>query len=298
MATTVTTVEATPERWFNALPAPCRTSHGLGWKHLEAHRYDGLWCRDLTLPPLAWHFISVHLLRPTRVDGRFGGRAYSGRSTPGNLMLMTAGQASVWQCAEPMDELHILLDPSIVDEVARQIGLADYRLIDGVALVDPTFSDLARHLLSELEHPGIGTALFAETTARSLALHLLRHHSTAKGDHSPAPRLEMTARQLRLATEYIETHLGEDLSLEEIATAPGMSPFRFARAFKKATGQSPRQYVIHRRIERAKELLRATDDDLSEIANAVGFATQSHFTSVFRQRCGLTPKRFRDRSRD
>jgi AraC family transcriptional regulator len=292
------TVEAALERWVSALPAPCRSSHGLGWQHLEAHRYDGLWCRDLTLPPLGWHFISVHLLRPTRIDSRFGGRAYSGRSTPGNLMLMTAGQDSVWHCAEPMDELHILLDPAIVDAVACQIGLGEYRLIDGVALVDPTFSDLARHLLAELDHPGIGTALFAETTARSLALHLLRHHSTAKDDAVGTPRLEMTARQLRLATEYVETHLGSDLSLEAIANAPGMSPFRFARAFKKSTGQSPRQYVIHRRIERAKELLRATDDDLSEIANAVGFSTQSHFTSVFRQRCGLTPKRFRDRCRD
>jgi AraC family transcriptional regulator len=107
----------------------------------------------------------------------------------------------------------------------------------------------------------------------------------------------MTARQLRLATDYIETRLGDPLSLEAIAAVPAMSPFRFARAFKEATGQSPRQYVIARRIERAKELLYSSDRSVAEIANLIGFSTQSHFTSVFRQRCGTTPKRYRDQSR-
>jgi AraC family transcriptional regulator len=114
------------------------------------------------------------------------------------------------------------------------------------------------------------------------------------GGAQTAPRLDMTARQLRLATAFIEGHLGEELQLEAIAAAAGMSAFRFARAFKKATGHSPRQYVIGRRIELARELLRGSDDDLTDIAHRVGFATQSHFTSVFRQRCGITPKRFRD----
>src|SRR5262249_9657937 len=123
--------------------------------------------------------------------------------------------------------------------------------------------------------------------------HLLRRHSTA-GVSYFTDRLEITAHQLRLSTDYIESHLGEDLTLERIAEAAAMSPFRFARAFRKATGQSPRQYVIIRRIERAKELLRSTDRDLSEIAMGIGFATQSHFTAVFHKRCGTTPKKYRD----
>ncbi|MCX7056979.1 MAG: AraC family transcriptional regulator, partial [Proteobacteria bacterium] len=105
---------------------------------------------------------------------------------------------------------------------------------------------------------------------------------------------DMTARQLRAATDFIESQLDQDLSLESISAASAMSPFRFARAFKKATGQSPLQYVIHRRIDRAKELLRSGDRDLADIANLVGFSTQSHFTAVFRRRCGTTPKRYRD----
>ncbi|MBS0374426.1 MAG: helix-turn-helix transcriptional regulator [Proteobacteria bacterium] len=283
--------------WLRGLPqAPARSSLPYGWRHLEAHRYDGLRCTDLTLPPTGRHFIAIHLLRPCHVETRWGERTHRGHSVPGNAMLMAAGQESTWQCSSPIDELHVFLDPLLVREVADEIGLGSFELVDGVALIDPAFADLARQLLAELEGPGLGTRLFADTAARALALHLLRHHSNARAGEAPA-RLEMTARQLRVATEFIEAHLGEELTLESISAAPAMSPFRFARAFRKATGQSPRQYVIGRRIERAKSLLSAGELELADIANRVGFATQSHFTTVFRQRCGTTPKRYRDRCR-
>jgi len=293
-----TGVAAAGTPWLGRLPQPPSASSALlGWRHLEAYRYDGLRCWELALPPLERHFIAVHLLRSCDVDSRWGGRTHRGRSRPGNAMLMTAGQDSLWHCASPVDELHVYLDPAVVREVAAEIGCERFDLIDGVALVDPAFADLARQLLAEIDGPGLGTQLFADTTARALALHLLRHHSTVRGAGEAAPRLEITARQLRLATDFIEAHLGEELTLEHLAAAPAMSPFRFARAFRKATGASPRQYVIARRIERAKELLRGADHELAEIANLVGFATQSHFTTVFRQRCGTTPKRYRDRCR-
>lgn len=284
--------------WLAQLPRrPVATSDGLGWERLQAHRFDALQCSDLDLPPAPRHFIAAHLLRPCHVDTRWSGRLHRGRSLPGNAMLMTAGQDSVWHCSSAIDELHVFLDPTVVEEVAEELGRPSFSLIDGVGIVDPVLNEMTRQLLAEIERPGIGTRLFADTIARSLALQLLRRHSTV-GAAGATQRVAMTARQLRLAVDYIESHLGEDLSLERIAAAPGMSTFRFARAFRDATGQSPRQYVIARRIECAKELLRTGSEGLADIAHRVGFSTQSHFTSAFRRRCGTTPKRFRDLSRD
>ena len=99
------------------------------------------------------------------------------------------------------------------------------------------------------------------------------------------------------AVDYIESHMGEDLSLDCLAVAAAMSPFRFARAFKNATGRAPRQYVTARRMQRARELLRSPRHDIAEVAYRVGFATQSHFTAVFHRHCGITPRRFRDSRR-
>jgi AraC family transcriptional regulator len=294
---TGTTTAGAYRSWQRHLPqTPTHSSEPLGWRYIEAHRYDGLRCWELDLPPVPRHFLCAHLLRPCEVDTRWSGRAHRGRSLPGNAMIMAAGQDSVWHCSAAIGELHVFLDPVIVDEVAAEVGGHRFDLIEGVGLVDPTIREISLQLLAEIERPGIGTRLFADSMARTLALQLLRRHSTAYSLGAPR-RIEMTTRQLRSAIDYIESHLGEDLSLESIAAASAMSPFRFARAFKKATNQSPRQFVIARRIDRAMELLRSTDRDLTEVANLVGFSTQSHFTSVFNRRCGITPKRYRDASR-
>jgi AraC family transcriptional regulator len=150
-------------------------------------------------------------------------------------------------------------------------------------------------LLAEIERPELGTRLFADTMARALALELIRRRSTARTPRLPP--VHMTARQLKTTIDHIEAHLDQDLSLAHLAAAPAMSPFRFARAFKVATGQSPRQYVIARRLERAKELLRSCPLEIGDIAGIVGFATLSHFSAAFRRHCGISPKRYRESCR-
>jgi len=283
--------------WKDHFPdGPTASSEALGWRHLDAYRFDGLRCWEMALPPVDRHFISVHLLKPCEISTRWGGRVHCGYSSPGNVILMAAGQDSAWACPTAIDELQMFLDPEILDEVAREIGGDKVGLVEGVGIVDPAITDIARQVLAELEQPGLGTRLFGDMAARALALAIVRRHSTASGTDA-SQRIEMTARQLRLATDYIESHIDENLTLESISAVAEMSPFRFARAFRKATGHSPRQYVIARRIERAKLLLRSTDKDIVEIANYVGFSTQSHFTTAFGRRCGTTPRRYRELTR-
>jgi len=294
MPDSVQSSAAQQHTWESCLPhAPTVSSATLGWRYLDAYRFDGLRCWEMMLPPVDRHFIAVHLLKPCEIRTHWGGSTRRGHSSPGNAMLMAAGQDSAWACPTAIDELLMFLDPAIIDEAAHEICGHKVGLIEGVGIVDPTITDIARQVLDELEQPGLGTRLFADVAARALALAIVRRHSTASG-RNVSPRVEMTARQLRLATDFIETRIDEELTLENISAVADMSPFRFARAFRKATGQSPRQYVIARRIERAKQLLRSTDKDIAEIANHVGFATQSHFTTIFGRRCGTTPRRYRE----
>jgi AraC family transcriptional regulator len=72
-----------------------------------------------------------------------------------------------------------------------------------------------------------------------------------------------------------------------------MSPAHFARLFKQATGRTPHQYVLHCRLEHAKQLLAETTLPLSEIACQVGCADHSHLTRLFRRYVGLSPKAYR-----
>ena len=93
----------------------------------------------------------------------------------------------------------------------------------------------------------------------------------------------------RRISEYIDSHLGESISLEAMAEMAGLSVNHFARAFRQSTGLAPHAYLVQRRIEQAERLLSRTDLPLSQIALAVGFADHSHFARHFRRLTGATP---------
>jgi AraC family transcriptional regulator len=184
----------------------------------------------------------------------------------------------------------------VVEAAAQEFGDRPIRLFDGIALDDRPILEIARKIHAELLQPGLCGRLFAQSMSDALTLQLLRHHSTL-GAPEALERLDLPAHRLRAALDYIEAHLCEDLSLEAIARAARLSVFRFARGFRKSMGLPPHQYVIARRIERARELLRTTEEGIGEVSRRVGFSSQSHFTALFTRRCGLPPRRYRQASR-
>ena len=103
----------------------------------------------------------------------------------------------------------------------------------------------------------------------------------------------LTPAMMRRVHDYIDGHLNQNIDLESLAKAAGLSMFHFARAFKQSEGTTPHDYVLARRIAKARELLLQPGLALSEIAFAVGFADQSHFTRRFREAVGVSPGRFR-----
>ena len=133
-----------------------------------------------------------------------------------------------------------------------------------------------------------GGRLAAESLANVLAVHLIRHvlapRRLARRRDGALPR-----RRLR-----VEEHLDAGPTLGQLAAVVGLNPYHFDRQFKVATGLPPHQYVIARRVERAKELLQAgTDLSLAEVAGCAGFSDQSQFSQHFKRLVGVTPGHFR-----
>jgi len=93
--------------------------------------------------------------------------------------------------------------------------------------------------------------------------------------------------------ELVHLEMEGDLSLEELANAAGLSITHFSQMFRQSTGQSPHQFVLHQRIERAKEMLRAAENRVLAVAVACGFKSQEHFARVFRSVCGASPTEYR-----
>jgi transcriptional regulator GlxA family with amidase domain len=110
---------------------------------------------------------------------------------------------------------------------------------------------------------------------------------------SPRIRGGLPPRALRRVREFIETHLEESISIQALANIAGLSMYHFARAFKQSEAVTPHDYLIHRRVQRARDLLAGTDLPLSEIALASGFSDQSHCARRFREHVGVTPSSYR-----
>jgi AraC family transcriptional regulator len=95
---------------------------------------------------------------------------------------------------------------------------------------------------------------------------------------------------LNRVLDYIGANLQSEIRLEELAAVANLSVFHFARAFRESVDTTPHQYVLERRIDMAKTLLRSRDWNLEAIASATGFADASHLSKAFRRQTGTTPK--------
>jgi len=242
------------------------------------------------------HVISLQLAGSPELYQGCGGRTSRRITHAGDITITPAGESKHWRISGYVELLAVRLAPEFADEVLRATGVdppALLHLRDVPWTRDARIEACARCAYDEHCHPAIGSALLVDAVARQLVLHLYRNYSAdCPVQSDPAGKLPQY--RLRQATEFIDDHLREDLKLEDISRALAMSPFHFAHLFRQATGLPPHRYVVERRIERAKLLLRSTRLPITEIAHQVGFENQSHFSTVFHRVAGMSPRRYRD----
>lgn len=184
----------------------------------------------------------------------------------------------------PCRLLLVTLAPELVGEASRAAGGA------GVLHAGLVRDHLVAGLMAELRPPDRPTpAGDAESTRRLLGLLALRLFTMA-----PRPRgAALPAWRLRRLERHLEEHLAERITLADMARVVGLSHFHFARCFKQTLGETPREYVLRQRVERACALMATADSPLAEVAQASGFRTQAHFSHVFRRLTGMAPRSLR-----
>jgi AraC family transcriptional regulator len=163
-----------------------------------------------------------------------------------------------------------------------------------VVIDDHRLARLADDLAEELRAAEAGQELVVAAFVEQLTIHLLRRHAHIRRvAELELSRVGLIDRRVRRAVELMHARLDQDVLLEEMAAAAYLSPFHFARLFKKVTGMSPHAYLSALRLERAQTLLATTDLSVTEVSARVGYISPSHFAKAFRQTTGLSPRAFR-----
>ena len=158
------------------------------------------------------------------------------------------------------------------------------------------FTTLQRILLGRLRsEPDLGDR-FSRLIATAICIHAERYQwcTTAKRRSGVGGLMSW---QEEHAKSYLEGHIGEPLAVQEVARRFGMSAPHFSKCFKMSTGLPPYRWLLKRRIEWAKELLRSSSATIADVSLICGFAEQSHFTNKFRKEVGMAPGTWRQANR-
>src|ERR1041384_8043682 len=160
--------------------------------------------------------------------------------------------------------------------------------------VDQKLKHMLAEFVSELSGEKPGKDIVLRALVEQALVHILRNYATPKlSEELELSRVGLVDRRIRRSVELMHTQLDQDLTLKALAAASYLSPFHFARLFKKLTGSSPHNYLAGIRATRAQLLLAETDLSIAEIGARVGYLSGSHFTKAFRTATGATPREFR-----
>jgi AraC family transcriptional regulator len=275
---------------------PAATSARLGWVGLVATHFRGTHAYELDDAVCTHHLLAVFIRPPERLDVRFAGVTRPLPPCAGSIDFVPVGASIRVRSTGYRDEVHIFLEPRLIQRVAAEAFELDPARLSIPPLNGLQHPQLRAAMLAvgdELALEAGGDRLAAESLANLLAVHLIRSTSAFR---PPARRTDsaLPRGKLHAVIEYIEERLDTDLTLAQMAAIAHLSAYHFARQFKAATGIPPHRYVIARRVARAQQLLQDGDDlSLARIAADVGFSDQSQFSTHFKRVVGVTPRQFR-----
>ncbi len=221
------------------------------------------------------------------------GRSHSATNGLGTIYLLPAGTRDRLTWSGPTTRIVVVMAPGFLARSFENTAhLEEIELMTHWNLRDRHIQSLMLAMHADLEDESPAGPLYGESLGLALGLYLIRRYSI-RGSNHPQFRGGMPTARLNRVIDFINQNFAKDLRLWELAGLAGMSPHYFCELFKSSTGLTPYRYVLHCRIERAKQYLRDPKLTVAGVGETVGFADQSHFTKVFRRIVGVTPMEYR-----
>jgi AraC family transcriptional regulator len=220
---------------------------------------------------------------------------FTGVVTSGMMRIVRSGVTSTMAFHRAADILYVYLPVDLVRDVRLRAVGGDADNDDppgpGGMFRDNVIENLARSIQDGGTNEGYFAQRYAESIGSAIAARLLAAGEAEK-DRSAGSKGLAPWRMTRVI-EFIECNLAKPICLADVSAVSGLSRMHFAAQFRLTTGLRPHEYLLRRRIERAKQLLCESNPAVIDVARRVGFRNSAHFTTVFKRLVGETPHRWR-----
>lgn len=246
-------------------------------------------------PPHVDHRLSIHVGQPAASVCWNGQPRRRHVRTPGWVNVVPAGATSRWMIESPMKQLLVRVPYQSFALAAQDLGLDPRRVqLDARQISDARIEHIGHALRLEMAEDNPNGALFLDSLSVALCVRLIREFSSSAPVAMPR-RVTLGPLELARVVDYIDEHLGNPLSLQQLAEVAGTSVSYFKAAFKQTFGTPVHRYVVEKRIERAAQLL-AKGEPISLVAAEVGFAHASHMARWMQRLMRTTPSQLQRRS--
>jgi AraC family transcriptional regulator len=276
------------------LPQPSvLSSRGWNQLHLEVFQQPKFEIAEHQHTMHVLAYSSDHSAEPSNGDRWLDGKRGREIRYPGDIAVIPMGVAHRCNWSTAVEFTILAIEPDLLQQVGQdgvegdRIELIPQFMNCQDGLIQSIFTTLKEELVSSQW----GSDLLIDSLKTMLAVHLLRHYCTLQ------PKLikrshGLSKAILRQVTSYINENLHQNLKVVELSAIAQLTPYHFLRQFKQTLGITPHQYILHKRIETAKQLLQQQELSIAEISVRTGFSDQSHLTRCFKRRVGVTPKQF------
>jgi|GEM_PF-6986919 len=279
--------------------SPTKTNHTQSSGSILIEEYSPLPRVDITLPEMDHHVLILNSQPPEcEVLYNCSGERYRGVWQENDFALVPAFSENEWVINEENSTcIHFLIPTSELTLFAEEEAESCGNGIDMDLFFnrqDDVLKSLSTLLYNEMQQCYYHGTTYIESLEKALISHLIQHYTNRSVSLSEAR--DIPASRYNRVTEYIDAHLGQKITLTELASLCHCTPHHFSRAFKRDMGVTPHRYIIRRRVRAAIGLIRSqggSGQSLSVIADLCGFTDQSHMTRHIKQETGATPLEIR-----
>jgi AraC family transcriptional regulator len=268
-----------------ALHGPCSPSPSL---LIERHEIRSTDWQTILIPD---QVLTLHLRRCAIEFGNDSGCVCITRAR-GSVTIERRACEQRFRWTSPAAVLSVRLSDAALEQAADAIHSTD----DGVpvdrAAQDTRLSSLLFVLERERMNGYPSGRMFIDGIEQALAAIVVRYDGVARR-FPEVYKGGLTPYRMKRVTEFIQEHIEEEISLNELAHNVGLSPSHFCSLFRKTSGKTPHQFVLHCRIQHAKTLLAKHNQSILDVALASGFRTHQHFSRIFRRQVGIPPSTYR-----